>query len=210
MAFQPITEIEAQALTRRQLLKRVEETQAWLDRPPRSAPKREAAAECSRVLRAHLSIGRMLDSSMALVQGQRGADAGYLDERVDGLPRRPPTRVRLSRQRPMPFGCKNVARPGRYGNPFTIAEHGNQAVPLFRALLTHPDHYTGIRYPSISQIQEDLAGWNLACWCTVPDGYISTATAARRVDLALAAAVLGQDDLCHADVLLRVANGGRP
>jgi hypothetical protein len=34
-----------------------------------------------------------------------------------------------------PYGCKNVARPGPYGNPFTIAEHGNEAVPLFRGLL---------------------------------------------------------------------------
>jgi Domain of unknown function (DUF4326) len=188
----------------------VEETQAWLGRPPQSAAKRAAAAECSRVLRTYLSIGRMLDSSMALMQGQRGTGAGYLDERVDGSPGRPPTRVRLSRQRPIPYGCKNVARPGPYGNPFTIAEHGNEAVPLFRDLLAHPDRYSAIRYPSISQIREDLAGWDLACWCTVPDGYISTATAADRIHLALTAAVLGQDDLCHADVLLRVANGGRP
>jgi hypothetical protein len=77
MAFQPITEIEALALTRRQLLQRVEETQAWLDRPPRSAARRAAAAECSRVLHAHLNIGAMLDSSLALVQGRRSADAGY-------------------------------------------------------------------------------------------------------------------------------------
>src|SRR5260221_12569038 len=67
MAFQPITEIEAQALTRRQLLKRGEETQAWLDRPPRSPPKREAAAERSRAPRAHLSIGRSLDLGRAPV-----------------------------------------------------------------------------------------------------------------------------------------------
>jgi hypothetical protein len=112
MAFQPITEAEAQALTRRQLLHRVEETQAWLDRPPRSAANRAAGEECSRVMHAHLSIGRMLDSSLALVLGQRGAGVGYLDERIDGSPGRPATRVQLSRQRRMPYGCKNVARAG--------------------------------------------------------------------------------------------------
>ena len=51
---------------------------------------------------------------------------------------------------------------------------------------------------------------DLACWCAVPDGYISLAATARRLHLALAAAVLNQDDRCHADVLLPVANGGRP
>ena len=30
----------------------------------------------------------------------------------------------------MPYGCENVARPGPYGNPFTVAEHGGEAVPL--------------------------------------------------------------------------------
>src|SRR4051812_7361308 len=121
-AFQPITEAEAMALTRRQLLTRVEQTQAWLDRPPNTAAKRAAGAECSRVMFAHLKIGAMLDSTTALVRGQLGAGVGYMDERVDGSPPRPPTRVRLSRQRSMPYGCRNVARPGPYGNPFTVAE----------------------------------------------------------------------------------------
>jgi hypothetical protein len=133
---------------------------------------------------------------------------GYLDERVDGSPARPPTRVQLSRQRRMPYGCKNVSRPGPYGNPFTVAEYADEAVSLFRDLLAHPDRYPDIRYHSLRQIQEELAGWDLACWCPVPDGYISPTAAANRIHLAVAAAVLDQDDLCHADVLLRVANGG--
>lgn len=110
----------------------------------------------------------------------------------------------------MPYGCKNVSRPGPYGNPFTVAEYADEAVPLFRDLLAHPDRYPDIRYQSLRQIQEELAGWDLACWCPVPDGYISPTAAANRIHLAVAAAVLDQDDLCHADVLLRVANGGKP
>src|SRR5262245_34720129 len=102
MAFQPITEAEAQALTRRQLLHRVQETQAWLDRPPRSAAKRTSATDCSRLLHAHLNFGKMLESTRALLQGQRTPITGYLDERVDGAPARPPTRVQLSRRRRMP------------------------------------------------------------------------------------------------------------
>jgi len=202
MAFQPITEDEALALTRRQLLQRVEETQAWLDRPPRTAAKRAAGPVCSRVLRAHLDLGAMFDSSIALVAGQRGPGAGYLDERVDGSPARPPTRVQLSRRRRMPYGCRNVARPGPHGNPFPVAEYGDKAVPLFRDLLAHPDRHPTVRYPDLAELRETLAGWDLACWCPVPAGYLSPA--------GLAAAVLGQHDRCHADVLLRVANGGRP
>jgi hypothetical protein len=210
MAFQPITEAEAQALTRRQLLQRVEETQAWLDRPPRSAAKRAAGVECSRVMHAHRSIGKMLDSSLALVQGQRGAGAGYLDERVDGSPARPPTRIQLSRQRRMPYGCKNVSRPGPYGNPFTVAEYGDEAVAMFRDLLAHPDRYPDLRYPSLRQIQEEPAGWDLACWCPIPEGYISPGAAATRLHLVLTAVMHDQDERCHADVLLWVAAGGKP
>lgn len=209
MAFQPITEVEALALTRRQLLARVEQTQAWLSRPPNSAAKRAAGPECSRVMFAHLKIDAMLDSTMALFQGPQRA-LGYMDERVDGSPPRPPTRIQLSRRRRMPYGCRNVARPGPYGNPFTAAEYGMEAVARFRDLLADPGRYSEVSYPGVDRIREELGGWDLACWCPVPDDYISPAAATHPLPVGLIAAVTGQQDQCHADVLLRVANGGAP
>jgi hypothetical protein len=81
---------------------------------------------------------------------------------------------------------------------------------MFQDLLAHPDRYPQFGYPSTQRIRDELAGWDLACWSAVPDGYISPAAAAGRLHLAVAAAVLDQDERCHAEVLLRVAAGGRP
>jgi hypothetical protein len=73
---------------------------------------------------------------------------------------------------------------------------------MFRNLLARPDRYPDVRYPSLKKIRDELAGWDLACWCPVPDGYISQAAAATRLHLVLAAAMCDQDERCHADVLL--------
>lgn len=100
-----------------------------------------------------------------------------------------PHRIQLSR-RPgwrMPPDTVNVARPGRWGNPFPVDKPGPQgivaptrdgAVNLFRQMLGHPEMRTAARYPDDLSA---LRGKNLACWCP-----------------------LGES--CHADVLIERAN----
>jgi hypothetical protein len=88
-----------------------------------------------------------------------------------------PSRVQLSRKRGWrkPAGAVVVSRPSRWGNPYTIAEHGReQAVALYRQRLAeHPE--------LVEAARRELAGKDLACWCQ-------------------------PGELCHADVLLEVAN----
>jgi hypothetical protein len=205
MAFRPITEAEAQALTRRQLLQRVEETQAWLDRPPRSAAKRAADVECSRVMHAHLSIGAMLDSSLALVQGQRGAGAGYLDERVDGPAAHPGCNC------PASGGCRTAARTSRGpARTETRSPSPSPATRRYPCSATCLRTRTGTPTSGTRACGRSGGAGRLGSRVLVPGPRRVHLAAANRLHLALAAAVLDQDDLCHADVLLRVANGGRP
>jgi Domain of unknown function (DUF4326) len=94
-----------------------------------------------------------------------------------------PERVRLSRARGWrkPANTVVVARPSRWGNPFTIKEHGGDfsredAVARFSEALL-----TGELPFSVGEVKQQLRGKNLACWCPL-------------------------DKACHADVLLEVAN----
>ncbi|WP_146081034.1 DUF4326 domain-containing protein [Pseudoclavibacter sp. AY1H1] len=96
----------------------------------------------------------------------------------------------------MPEGAVYVGRGSRWGNPFRIAEHGRErAIQWFANWLSNTVDEQG-RYcdgrtdyegaesstrPTVAEIRLELAGKDLACWCP-----------------------LGQ--LCHADVLLRIAN----
>lgn len=116
-----------------------------------------------------------------------------------------PVRVQLSRRRGWrkPAGAVVVARPGRWGNPFTLAmvtetlrsytdgEPGpegetpaqfeercrRRAVEAFRDALVGGDLEI-----SVDDVRRELRGKNLACWCPL-------------------------DKACHADVLLEIANG---
>jgi hypothetical protein len=60
----------------------------------------------------------------------------------------------------MPQGAVYVGRPGRWGNPYPVAEHGPvEAVALYRVwLLERPDLLAAAR--------AELAGRSLACWCS--------------------------------------------
>lgn len=107
-----------------------------------------------------------------------------------------PQRIQLSRQRGFNLQdtsralnglpAVSVARPGRWGNPFCIGKtvdgtqirNNNNAVAAFAAMLTISER----SYPSNEDIIASLRGRNLACWCK-------------------------PEALCHADVLLEVANG---
>jgi hypothetical protein len=132
-----------------------------------------------------------------------------------------PERIKLSRARGWrkPEGAKNVARPSRYGNPFCVdgssvvgqnwtlvrANWGRQtfreydviytshstvaaavahSVELFRMLCEvsrrdHPGRFEDWIAP--------LRGMDLCCWCPLP--------------------VPGEPDICHARILLDIANG---
>jgi hypothetical protein len=104
----------------------------------------------------------------------------------------------------VPPGAVYVGRPTRFGNPFA----GPLAVDAFRDLLVRRrrDAELAARwpYPSDVEIRRDLAGRDLMCWCPLP--VRTVAEVAER----LGTAITGPVDLCHADVLLRVANGGEP
>lgn len=110
-----------------------------------------------------------------------------------------PQRIQLSRRKGarMPAGCKSVARPSKYGNPYTVAEmrlHFPDAdLPALHRMCV--SDFEGLiegrwarlaaedvpDYPTCKQIHADLRGFDLACYCEPP----------------LA---------CHVDILLRVAN----
>src|SRR5437016_122231 len=122
-----------------------------------------------------------------------------------------PDRSQLKRTRGwrLPAAAVVVARPSRCGNPFTVAEHGHLAVDRFRRLLHERRHDLALAdrwpYPSDEQIRAELAGRDLACWCPLP-----VRTRDQVAELAAPPGVTVPDhiDLCHADVLLRLANGG--
>lgn len=99
----------------------------------------------------------------------------------------------------MPPDTLSVARPARWGNPFTVEEFGlNLAITLFERSVTgwwSPDGipadkidaayriYTALRKKMRDHGMEprELRGWSLACWCAL-------------------------DRRCHRDVLLKLAN----
>jgi hypothetical protein len=107
-----------------------------------------------------------------------------------------PERIQLSRRKGwrMPSNTVSVARPGRWGNPFSVGKvvcAGNgrgfradtiktrgMAVEHFREMLAIETR----AYPRADEIVAGLRGKNLACWCPL-------------------------DQPCHADVLLEMANG---
>ena len=109
-----------------------------------------------------------------------------------------PERIQLRRTKGwrMPANTVNVARPGKWGNIFSVAPTlkpgakvaGGQyvavptvedAVECFRLwLVENPDGRA-----LAEAAGQELRGKNLACWCK-------------------------PGDLCHADVLLEVANAG--
>lgn len=113
-----------------------------------------------------------------------------------------PERIQLSRRKGWrkPENTVVVARPSKWGNPFRVGqeqiESRDRAVQWFANWLTNtvdtegryvhgePDYHgaSASKRPSRDDIQRALAGKNLACWCPL-------------------------DQPCHADVLLKLANG---
>jgi Domain of unknown function (DUF4326) len=91
-----------------------------------------------------------------------------------------PGRIQLRRTKGWrkPEGAVVVARPSRWGNPFRIGVDGDRAecIALYRAALLA----NRLSFTA-EDARRDLAGRDLACWCR-------------------------DEDPCHADVLLEVAN----
>jgi hypothetical protein len=90
-----------------------------------------------------------------------------------------PKRIQLQRIRGWrkPFNTVVVSRPSKWGNPFTVAEYGrSEAVSRYRVFLQLRPCGNGSRLDL-----EELRGKNLGCWCRL-------------------------DQVCHADVLLELAN----
>jgi len=119
-----------------------------------------------------------------------------------------PTGIQMSRQHPWRAANPDaviVARPSRWGNPFTIAEYGldlslalfaNTASAIWNpntlgqdktdeqfdaAYRAHNAWLKRIGGHPLEIMRYELAGHDLACWC-------------------------GLDKRCHRDILLRLAN----
>ena len=76
-----------------------------------------------------------------------------------------PVRVQLSRKAGwrLPPNTVSVARPSKWGNPFTVAEYGRSlAVANFRNRLIGMDLIGALDL-------SELRGKNLACWCRPHD-----------------------------------------
>lgn len=100
-----------------------------------------------------------------------------------------------------PEGAVVVARPSKWGNPYTLEMYRidyptfgddglrRMAVSDFRGMIegrwSLADSEIDGEYPSVDEIRAALAGRDLACWCPL-------------------------DQPCHADVLIEVANGAAP
>jgi Domain of unknown function (DUF4326) len=110
-----------------------------------------------------------------------------------------PRRVQLRRTRGwrMPANTVKVDRTTRFGNPFSIEDHGREAaVALHRAWITGGWGSAPIatrllrdleaRRAEVIAALPSLKGKNLACWCPLPEP--------------------GEPDICHAALLLEVAN----
>ncbi len=103
-----------------------------------------------------------------------------------------PHRVRQSRAPGWrkPPNARAVHRSTRFGNPFDWRDEAGTpeqaraaAVARFEAMLADPVLRAALGYPTDAEIRSELAGLPLMCWCPL-------------------------DGPCHADVLLRAANGG--
>lgn len=103
-----------------------------------------------------------------------------------------PQRFQLSRRAgyKKPAGAVVVSRPSKWGNPWRIGDlfaeaaaklTAEQAVYLYRDALTF-----GSLGVSRDDVRRELRGKDLACWCALP--------------------AQGAEDVCHAAVLLEVAN----
>lgn len=90
-----------------------------------------------------------------------------------------PQRIQRSRARGwrMPPNTVSITRPGLWGNPYKVLDHGQtEAVAAFER-----DLLAGKLMFKVEAVRKHLRGKNLACFCPL-------------------------DRPCHGDVLLKIAN----
>ena|SRR4030042_1037108 len=112
-----------------------------------------------------------------------------------------PVRLQLSRKKGFKLTSPNglpiavVSRPSKWGNPHVLKEYKFASISpglydsLRRAMATRDFEMSlviGLLGFTEADVRRELRGKNLACWCP-PRG--------------------NGDENCHADVLLRIANG---
>jgi hypothetical protein len=116
-----------------------------------------------------------------------------------------PERIRLSRKRgwKKPDGTIVVSRPSKWGNPYrvkcsatcwqvfdlndeVVSSHTDQGSAREAAVKCFERYIRRKSRAEIARLKYELQGSNLACWCPLP--------------------AEGQPDICHAAVLLRLAN----
>lgn len=112
-----------------------------------------------------------------------------------------PGRVQRKRARgwKMPANTVYVGRPTRYGNPFVVGRDGKVADCMYLyTLLANGYLCLGMKATieeqeraqrAMRDAKKYLRGKNLACWCPLIDKD-------------------GKPVPCHADILLKIANGG--
>lgn len=98
-----------------------------------------------------------------------------------------PRRLQLSRRRgwKKPAGAVVVSRPTKWGNPYVPRPGQDLAgvVARFKNALVRGD--LGV---TIGDVRAELRGKDLLCWCQLP--------------------APGAPDVCHAAVLIEIANSG--
>ena len=113
-----------------------------------------------------------------------------------------PKRIQLRRSKGwrMPANTVKVDRTTIFGNPFSVEQHGHSgSVRMYQLWLewklpdgAFPDWAMAMLMTKRQMVLErlpTLQGKNLACWCPLPEP--------------------GEADICHAAVLLEIAQGGQ-
>ena len=112
-----------------------------------------------------------------------------------------PRRIRRRRTKGyrMPKGARSVGRPGKWGNPFTVGDLGipNKATAVERYREWLDERVVGPSPPKYAEIQAELRGHDLACWCGLCD---------RHKDGLPMGVKCPDCEPCHGDVLLEISN----
>ena len=89
----------------------------------------------------------------------------------------PMRKTRKNFVEPIPHGGKLVGRPTKWGNPFKIGRDGNRD-----DVINKYESWITSHPDVIEEAKSELKGLDLYCYCK-------------------------QNESCHADILLRIANG---
>lgn len=141
------------------------------------------------------AVNRHYDGGLAQLATDSWPLLSLTDTRASAAPdarlsRSMPERLRLSYRARLPEGARSVARPHRWGNQFAVgrpyALGDETGVVRDRSHAVELFERWLLATPAwAAAARRELAGRHLACWCPL------------------------DDQPCHAQVLLRIANPGR-